>query len=132
MPTSTRNTNDLRSKNNENTERLVRVETRVDHIDLKVNDIDRRQVAHETNCTNGFAELRENGIRLQSMVENLVLAIKAQNEDRAKVDDELVKRVGVVEEKLTQLYWRAVTITAAGGAVWMILGEKIMQLLGVR
>lgn len=122
---------DLRERNQENIERLVRVEAHIEHIEEKVEDIDTRQINHEQTCTVSFNDLRENALRLQITTENLIKAIQEQNERSKTVDEDLLKRMAVLENKLSKLYLHAVGIMFASGAVWVLLGGKIMMLLGL-
>ena len=116
---------------NENTERLARVETSVEHIEKKVDAIGDRQINHEQSTSVSFSELRETAIRQQVITENLVKAIQEQNTRHVDQDEKLSKRVGVVEERLTGLTTKVIAITVGGGLLWVLLGKKILTVLGL-
>jgi hypothetical protein len=116
---------DRRYGNVENHERLVRVETRVDHIDETVGNLAEKQAAHEISNTSAFSELREGSLRLQIATENLVKAFTESRED-------IVKDVASIKERLNSLQTKVIIITSVGGLVWVLLGERVMTVLGLK
>lgn len=115
----------------ENSERLVRVETAVEHIEKKVDTIASRQINHEQTTGVSFAELRENAVRQQLTTENLVQAIREQQKWHHEQDEKVEKRVTVLEDKLSKLYIQVIGITVGGGLIWLLLGKKILALMGL-
>lgn len=84
-------------------EKIIRIETTVEHIEAELHEVSERQKTHElstatslkdidTRSQHNFSEIRENAIRLQYTTENLVKAIESQNtrmldwETRIKAD----------------------------------------------
>lgn len=116
---------------NESRERLARVEAKADHIEQAVGALAERQMKYEALSADSFAVLRENGIRQQIATENLVKAIQEQTSQHSEDEEKVAKRIEVLEEKLSNITSKIIGVTIAAGAVWVLVGKKLMLLLGM-
>jgi len=120
------------TQNSDSRERLVRVESTVEHLDAKVKGIETQLSTHETTTAVSFAQLRENGVRQQIATENLVKAIEAQGAQRTAQETSLHTKVAALDASFNSLKHQAYAITVGGGLVWVLLGSKLLTVLGLK
>ncbi len=115
----------------ESRDRLIRVESTVDHLQDQLNDMEIKQNKSDASSAKSFSELREGALRLQIATENLVKAVEEQNRANKEKADQMGSRLTVVENKIDGIYKNVYAITVVGGLIWMLFGTKILSLLGI-
>jgi len=118
--------------NTDSRERLVRVESTIGHIDGKVREIEGKLTNHESVTNVSFTQLCEISVKEPTTTENLLKTVQEQSTRHTEQDSSILQQIGSIEERLQSINTRVISITIGGGLVWVLLGSKVLQVLGLQ